>query len=398
MDPHLLDWLNLLFRWFHIIVGIAWIGASFYFVWLDNSLRPPEGQAPKGVGGEVWAVHGGGFYHVEKFTVAPEKLPTTLHWFKWEAYLTWISGIGLLAIAYYFGAGTALVKPGLTWLSPGLAIAISAGSLVFAWAVYDLLCRSRLGDHPIPFALIGFLLGVGAAFGYSEVFDSRAAYIHVGAMLGTLMALNVFFIIIPNQKEMVKAMAEDRPRDPLLVDKAKQRSLHNNYMTLPLLFIMVSNHYPFTYGHAWNWAILAGLALASVAVRHYINQSEKGRNLYWLLPAGVIIVLALAFVTRPPSNEGAKTGPPVSFKGEVQPVFQRRCVQCHSGTPTDDVFRVAPLGCKFDTADQIRAQVQKIKARTVDAPTMPFGNKTKMTDQERAMLGRWIAQGASTEN
>ncbi len=398
MDPHFIDWLNLLVRWFHIIVGIAWIGASFYFVWLDNSLRPPQGPAPKGVGGEVWAVHGGGFYHVEKFTVAPEKLPTTLHWFKWEAYLTWISGITLLMIVYYFGAASALVKPGVSWLSPGLAVGISAGSLVLAWLVYDLLCKSPLGDRPIPFAIVGFLLGVGASYGYSEVFDSRAAYIHVGALLGTLMALNVFFIIIPNQKEMVKAMEEDRARDPLLVEKAKQRSLHNNYMTLPVLFIMVSNHYPFTYGHTWNWAILAGLALASVAVRHYINQSEKGRRLYWLLPAGAVIVMALAFVTRPPSVDPAKLGEPVSFRQEIQPIFQRRCVQCHSKAPTDDIFRVAPLGSKFDTPEEIKSQVAKIKARTVDAPTMPFGNKTQMTDAERATLGRWIAQGGRVDN
>lgn len=398
MEGHFIEWLSLLVRWFHIVVGIAWIGASFYFVWLDNSLRPPEGPAPKGVGGEVWAVHGGGFYHIEKFSVSPERLPTTLHWFKWEAYLTWLSGLGLLSVVYYLSAGTSLVKPGVDWLTPWMAVGIGAGSLVIAWLVYDLMCRSPLGNYPVPFATLGFLFAVGAAFGYTQVFESRAAYIHVGALLGTLMALNVFFVIIPNQKEMVKAMAEDRPRDPQLVEKAKQRSLHNNYMTLPVLFIMVSNHYPFTYGHEWNWAVLAGLAAASVAVRHYINQSEKGRNLYWLLPVAALMILALGVTTRPPVVDAAKSGPPVSFSKEVAPVIKERCASCHSEKPTDDVFRVAPLGTKLDSPEQIKAMIPKIKTRTVDAPTMPLGNKTKMTDAERQLLGRWIAQGAPINN
>lgn len=349
------------------------------------------------MGGEVWSIHGGGFYRVEKFNVAPATLPPTLHWFKWDAYLTLLSGLALLTLVYYIRAEAYLIDPAVAQLTPLAAIAIGVGSMLMAWIVYDGLCKSPLSQTGLLFFIVIFGLVAMAAYGLTQVFSARGAYIHVGAMLGNIMALNVFFTIIPGQKELVRAMVEHRDPDPLPGIKAKQRSLHNSYFTLPVLFIMISNHYPFTFGHAYNWAVLAGLALGAIAVRHYVNRHEKGFNPVWLLPAAAVMLIALTIATKPASLTGKTGEKPVAFS-TVQAIIIRRCTSCHSAEPTDDVFRVAPLGAKFDTPQEIKRQILKIKARAIDAKTMPLANKTHMTDEERKRLALWIAQGAAIKD
>ena len=293
--PYGLEWMNLLVRWLHVITGIAWIGASFYFVWLDNSLRPPApgGElAKKGVAGELWAVHGGGFYNPQKYLVAPAELPKELHWFKWEAYSTWLSGFALLTIVYYFNAQAMMVDRGVADLSTGQAVGIGLGSLVLAWVVYDLLCRSKLGKHDLAFGAVMFVFLSGAAWVLTHWLSGRAAYIHVGAMIGTIMVANVAMVIIPGQRRMVDAMIAGHKPDPVYGIRGKQRSVHNNYFTLPVLFIMISNHFAMTYRHEHAWAVLAGIMLAGVFIRHFFNLRHKGR-VEWKYPAvGVLLLLA----------------------------------------------------------------------------------------------------------
>ncbi len=268
MDPTVTEWLDLVVRWAHVVTGIAWIGASFYFNWLLNRLIPPE-EDDERVLGELWAIHAGGFFRVQKRNLPPGRVPEPLHWFKWEAYWTWITGFALLVIVYYVGAGAHLIDPGVADIGPGAAIAIGVGALVVSWFVYDLLWRSPLAGTGWIAAAVSFALLTGVAWGLSQVFSGRGAYIHVGAILGTLMAGNVLRVIMPAQRELVAAAEQGREHDAALTAFAEQRSLHNNYMTLPVLFVMVSNHFPTTYGHAFNWAVLAALLLAGAGVRHY---------------------------------------------------------------------------------------------------------------------------------
>lgn len=390
---HLQAWLNLLVRWAHVIIGIAWIGASFYFVFLENSLERENVRDE--LAGNLWAVHGGGFYYVEKYKVAPEKLPERLHWFKWEAYLTWITGFFLLAIVYYADAELVMVDPERP-IAPWLAVAIGLATLALGWFVYDRMCRSPLVRRTGAFAAVGFALVVLLAFGLSELLSGRAAYMHVGAMLGTLMAGNVFFVIIPSQKAMVRAAERGEPLDPELGRHAGLRSLHNNYMTLPVVFVMISNHFPMTYGHPASWAVLAGLFLASVAIRHYLNLRERGRDAALLLPTAALAAFVLAYVTAPPSAAGAAAGAVPSF-AEVREVVEARCVACHAAAPTDDVFTSAPAGVRLDTDALIAAQAERIHQRSVVTRDMPFGNKTGMTEEERDLIARWHAHGAPTE-
>jgi uncharacterized membrane protein len=391
MEAHVMDWLNLLVRWTHVVFGIAWIGASFYFIFLENSLNRTENLRDE-LAGNLWAIHGGGFYYVEKYKIAPKELPKKLHWFKYEAYFTWLSGFFLLNIVYYMNAKAYMVDPSVRDISAGTAILIGIGSLVSGWVIYDLLCKSPLVHKKKAFAITGFLIVVAYSYFLSQFLSGRAAFMHVGALLGTIMAGNVFFVIIPSQKELVAAAKEGRPLNPELGKMAGLRSLHNNYITLPVIFVMISNHFPSTFGHPYNWAVLAGLTLASVAVRHYINLHEKGITANWMLPFATIAIISLVIVTAP-TNKNSKNTAPVSF-AEVQPIFQRRCVQCHSSKPTDDEQTVAPNGVMFETAEQIQKMTDKILLRAVNTHSMPQGNKTKMTDEERELIGRWIAQGA----
>ncbi|WIF65654.1 urate hydroxylase PuuD [Metapseudomonas otitidis] len=423
MEAHLTEWLNLSIRWVHMITGIAWIGASFYFVWLENNLNRKNPR--DGLSGDLWAIHGGGIYHLEKYKLAPPKMPDNLHWFKWEAYFTWMSGVALLTVVFYLNPTLYLIAPGVD-LSPAAAIGIGIGSLVAGWFIYDLLCDSPLGKQPALLGLILFVLVIGAAWGFTQVFSGRGAYIHVGALIGTIMVGNVFRIIMPAQRALVKAIEENRTPDPALPAKGLLRSRHNNYFTLPVLFIMISNHFPSTYGSQYNWLILAGIAVIAVLVRHYFNTRHESNRFAWTLPAGALGMICLAFVTSPnykaatpapvvsapqapasapaqaaeqPSGQAprasASSGSPQFDK--VHSVIQERCTVCHSAKPTSPLFTAAPAGVMFDTPQQIQALAPKIQAQAVASQIMPLGNITQMTPEERELIGSWIAQGARTE-
>ena len=395
MDPHFHQWISLLIRWLHIIAGIAWIGSSFYFNWLDGNLRKPEREEDaEGLAGELWSVHGGGFYVVQKFQVAPERLPKTLHWIKWEAYTTWISGFFLLGFVYYMGGRAYLIDVDQSPVSFGAAVGIGLGSLAVGWIIYHLLADTPLVRVPLAFAAVGFALATAAAFGLLQVFTNRAAFIHMGAIIGTIMAANVFFVIIPGQRKLVDALRAGKEPDAASGARAKQRSLHNNYMTLPVLFIMISNHYPHTFEHQFNWIVLAAISLIGAGTRHWFNLRNQGRQNRWLLPAAALAMLALVMASKPKASNTA--GQVVAYS-EVWNVISQRCSTCHSANPTDDIFKSAPNGVIFDTGEQIKAYAPQIKQRSVLTQSMPLGNKTKMTPAERELLGRWIAQGAPIE-
>jgi uncharacterized membrane protein len=393
VDPYLTDWLNLALRWLHVIAGIAWIGASFYFVYLDLSLRPPKRleDAEAGVGGEFWAVHGGGFYHTQKYVVAPRTLPEPLHWFKWEAYTTWLSGFALFVVLYYLNAGTFLVDPSVADISEGLAIGLSIAGLALAWLVYDGLCR-LLGRNDRLLALAVALFAVAAAWGAANLFSGRAAYLQVGAMLGTMMAGNVLFNIIPAHWELVRAKQAGRDPDPAPGIAAKQRSVHNNYLTLPVVFTMISNHFPFTYGHEHGWLVLVALMAIGAWVRHFFNLRHTGRTVWWIPATAAVAAVALAVAIRPGDDEAAADTPePVAF-ADVQAIVEARCAGCHSAEPT--LVDSPPNGVTFDTPAEIAAQADAIRRLAVSTNAMPPGNVTEMTEAERELLGAWIAQGA----
>jgi uncharacterized membrane protein len=407
LDIDIAAWLGLALRWLHLITGIAWIGSSFYFIWLDNALRPPADSRDReaGASGEVWAVHGGGFYHKQKYPVAPAHMPAELHWFKWEAYFTWLSGFALLALIYYASAELYLIDRSRLDLAPWQAIAISLGCIVGGWLAYDGLCRSPLGRDNRLFAVVWFALLTAAAWALNQVFSDRGAFIHVGVIMGTAMAANVFMLIIPNQKKVVADLLAGRSPDPRLGQLAKQRSLHNNYMTLPVLLVMIASHYPMLQGHAFNWLLLAGLGAVAWLVRHFFNLRHKGRIDYRFPMAGAlgfVIIAALASYRTPAPNaepgQRAVGSAVAAGTGEVRRIIRERCVQCHSDTPSQPGFAVAPLGVMYDKLDEIVLQAPRIKAQAVDTRMMPPGNLTGMTDQERQALGEWIdGLGSSDE-
>jgi uncharacterized membrane protein len=402
--PYGLEWMNLLVRWLHIITGIAWIGASFYFVWLDNSLRPPApgGElARKGVAGELWAVHGGGFYNPQKYMVAPAELPAELHWFKWEAYSTWLSGFALLTIVYYFNAQAMMVDRSVADLSSWQAIGIGLGSLVVAWVFYDLLCRSKLGKHDLAFGAVIFAFLVGATWVLTHFLSGRAAYIHVGAMIGTIMVANVAMVIIPGQRKMVDAMRAGQKPDPVYGIRGKQRSVHNNYFTLPVLFIMISNHFAMTYHHAHAWAVLGMIMLAGVFIRHFFNLRHKGR-IEWKYPViGVLLLAAVAIAIAPrPAALSAPAQPGAASAGpqfaQVQGIIAQRCVSCHAAHPSQPGFAAAPAGVALDNAQGISQNAARIYQQAVQLKAMPLANMTNMTDAERAQVAAWFEGGAKT--
>lgn len=400
MDPMLHEWLNLLVRWFHVVAGIMWIGTSIYFNWLENSLIPPKNPRP-GDEGEAFMVHGGGYYHVIKRQIESGKLPEPLHWFKWEAYATWLTGITLLVVVYYLGGKAFLVDPAVADIGMGTAVAIGVGTLLASWLFYDRLWESSLAGNNVPVAsALTAAWILGAVYGLTHVFNGRAAYIHVGALLGTLMVGNVWRRIIPAQQAMVAAALAGLPVDHSLAKKGKWRSRHNNYFTYPVIFIMISNHFPSTFGSQWNWIVLAVLMVAGATVKHFLNVSETFKA--WL-PASLgigVAALAVLYVLTAPSpsevNAVAANAEKVTF-AQVQAVVRDRCLACHSAHPTDDTFTQPPGGVMFDTAAQIQSLAPRIQSRAVDTKTMPFGNKTGITEAERALLGRWISQGASLD-
>jgi uncharacterized membrane protein len=406
LGPYALEWLNMLIRWLHVITGIAWIGASFYFVWLDNSLRAPapgSDLANKGVSGELWAVHGGGFYNPQKYMVAPSQLPKELHWFKWEAYSTWLSGFALLTVVYYFNAYAMMVDKSVADLSSAQAIGLGLGSLVVGWVVYDLLCRSKLGKHDLAFGVVVFALLVGAAWVLTHFLSGRAAYIHVGAMIGTIMVANVAMVIIPGQRKMVAEMTAGRKPDPIYGIRGKQRSVHNNYFTLPVLFIMISNHFAMTYRHAHAWAVLGAIMAAGVFIRHFFNLRHKGR-IEWRYPAiGVAILLGVfvALMPAPPGMVGAGARMRAGASGvqfaQVQTIIQQRCVACHAAHPTQPGFASAPAGVMLDDPNGVKQNAARIYQQAVQLKAMPLANMTNMTDVERHQLGVWFENGAHTQ-
>jgi len=391
MHVDLGEWLNLALRWLHLTTGIAWIGSSFYFVWLDNHLtQPAAGEAS----GELWSVHGGGFYHNQKYQVAPRQMPEQLHWFKWEAYFTWLSGFSLLVLIYYVGAESFLIDPAKAALSPAAGIGIGLGALALGWLIYDGLCRSPLGANNLVLGLWWFITLFFAAVVLDNVFNSRAAYLHIGAMIGTVMVANVFLIIIPNQRKVVADLIAGRTPDPALGAAAKQRSLHNNYMTLPVLFIMISHHYPMTYGAERPWLVLALLGLTGVAVRHVFNLRAREKPIGVTIAVACLLALAsVTYVTVEKGSAGAGAAGPVSF-AQVQPILATHCAACHSPHPTNPAFPAPPLGLAFDSYEHVSAAAPRIKAMAVDSEAMPLGNPTHMTRAERQLLGAWIAQGS----
>ena len=393
-----LDWLNLIIRWSHLIAGIAWIGASLYFVWLDNHIMPPQRAADRenGMAGELWAVHGGGFYHSQKFMTGPKREPLAvdLHWFYWEAYSTWLTGVALLAVVYWSQAGTYMIDKNVLDLTPAAAIAISIGTLVAGWLVYDALCRA-FGKYPRLLAATVCLFVLAADYALFHVFGARAAYLHVGAMVGTIMVANVFFVIIPGQRKMVAQIRAGEAPDPRPGINGKIRSVHNTYFTFPVLFIMISNHFPMTYASSSGWLVLATISVAGVMIRQFFVLADKARYVP-ALPAGAALVLfATAFAVAPHEPPAtAAAGAPVTF-AQVAPIVAERCTVCHAAHPTQPGFAAAPQGVLLDTPEHIAANAQNIAVQAVESHAMPIGNVTHITDAERAALGAWIAAGAS---
>ena len=391
MDPYANEWLQFLARWLHVVAGIVWIGTSFYFVALDNHLRPPAdaADAERGIGGESWEIHGGGFYRIEKYRVAPPRLPEVLHWFKWEAYWTWLSGFALMVILYYFNADTYLVGPGEP-LGTGWAIVVSIALLPVAWVVYDALCR-LLGKELVLAAVLLVLTAL-AAWGAGELFAPRAAYLQVGAMLGTIMVANVFFVIIPAHRGLVRAKEEYREPDPAPALRAKQRSVHNNYLTLPVVFAMLSNHFPAAYGHSWAWLVLVALMAIGAWIRHYFNLRHAGRTVWWIPVTAALGIAAVAVAIRPADVSTGSAAAATVSGAQARAIVQERCVPCHSAHPTR--VASAPLGIELDTVEQMHAHASVIESVAVASSVMPLGNATGMTDGERERLGVWIRAGA----
>jgi len=388
MEAYIVDWLNLLGRWVHFITGIAWIGSSFYFVWLDNHLEAPTNAADdeKGVGGEIWSVHGGGFYHAQKYRVAPKVLPETLHWFKWEAYTTWITGMFLLVLVYWYGAEVYLVDQTVAELSAPLAVAIAALFVVGGWIVYDLLCKSPLGKNDGAFGAVLLVLTAVLAWGLCQLFSGRGAYIHYGAVLGTIMVANVFFVIIPGQRRMVDAAALGQPPNPEDGIKAKQRSVHNTYFTLPVLFVMTSNHYALTYAHEYNWAILVAISLAGALIRVYFVARHKGKTSPLPIVIAAVILMVVAAAIAPKSRAATTESVTLDM---IRPVIESRCTTCHSESPTHIAFPAAPSGVMLDTDQEIMSEALRIHQQTVVLKAMPIGNLTQMNDEERALIDAW---------
>jgi uncharacterized membrane protein len=389
MTSWLTDWANLLLRWAHFVAGIAWIGSSFYFIWLDRALTKPAQDKP-GVEGDLWMVHSGGFYQVEKRRPAPGEIPPVLHWFKWEAMLTWITGIALLVLIFYLG-GTYLLDPGISRISRGAAIALGVAVVVFSWPLYDGLWRSPLARRPAIAATISLALLTAVTILLCRVMSGRAAFMHVGAVLGTLMVANVWERIIPAQRQMVDATRGGQPADFALGERAKQRSVHNSYMTFPVLFIMLSNHFPATYASPVNWLVLLLLFVAGAAVRHAMI--GRGSWARWAaLPATLALAGAIFFATPQGRPSGATDSAP-SFAA-VRQVIAQRCLPCHSQYQTDRTLGPAPGGVTFDTPESIARLAERIRVRAVETKTMPLANKTGITEEERGLLGRWISVGA----
>jgi uncharacterized membrane protein len=383
--------LSLLLRWAHFITGVAWIGASFYFNWLENHLE--RQNAKGGIAGDLWAVHGGGFYYLQKYQVAPERLPATLHWFKWEAYFTWITGFLLLCTVYYWNAGIFMVDSRVADLSSLQAVLIGLVSLALSWLFYDGLCRSPLARKQAVTALLIFAWFALLSWLLSQYLSGRAAFIHVGAAIGTIMVANVFFVIIPSQKDLVDAVKEQRKPDAQKGKNALMRSRHNNYFTLPVLFIMISNHYAGTFAHASNWLVLLVISVAGVGIRHWFNIRHLEKHSKLVLPLALLLLAALIFALRPQTQPvpDSLDEPGFPSTAEVMPVIQARCVTCHAVEPDHAGFAAAPLGVLLDREEAVELQDLIIFNAVVVRQSMPLANATNMSDEERELIARWYA-------
>jgi uncharacterized membrane protein len=394
MVPYALEWLNLVVRWVHFVAGISWIGASFYFVWLDNHLLPPRNatDAANDASGELWAVHGGGFYHNVKYPTGPanEPLSENPHWFKWEAYTTWISGVAMLALVYWAGAGTFLIDKNVMNLTPTVAIAISIGSLIAGWLVYDGLCR-LLERNPLLLGGAVFAFLTFSAWALFHVFGARAAYIQVGSIIGTIMVANVLFVIIPGQKKMLAQIRAGKRPDPRPGILGKTRSVHNTYLTLPVLFTMISGHYPMTYGSRYGWLVLVGICVAGVLVRYFFILSHKQKIVVALPVAAIAILAGIAIAIAPRGNPNPPQA--VTF-AQVAPIFAQRCAACHAAHPMQPGFAAPPAGVLLDTRANIIVNATRAYQQGVVTHVMPPANLTGMTDAERATIGDWIEGGA----
>lgn len=389
MESFLLDWALLLVRWLHVIVAIAWIGASFYFVWLDNSLQKPTDPAviDRGVDGELWAVHGGGFYNPQKYMVAPTNLPKNLHWFYWESYATWLSGFAMFVLLYLFNPRAYLIDPQVYDMSPSLAVTLSLGFLVVGWLVYDGICRV-FGQDNRKVAILTTVAVVFAAYISSRFFAARAAFLLTGAIMATIMTANVFFCIIPGQRKVIASMRAGEKVDPIHGLRGKQRSIHNTYFTLPVLLAMLSNHYSILTGHPYNWVLLLLLMLASVLIRQFFLLKHKDKTNYWFPAAGMAIILAVIIWTLPAFTQGKdEVGEAEAMPVAVAAIIKERCAACHSLHPT--ILPVAPTKMKLDSPEEILAHAQPIYQRSVVEKSMPVGNLTKMTDDERKTIQQW---------
>lgn len=378
------DDFALLLRWFHLVIGIGWIGASFYFVWLNNAVRPPSPPNP-GVAGELWSVHGGAFYRVVKAAGAPSPLPDPLHWFQWEAYLTWLSGLCLLILGFWMQPA-AMVDPSVASMSGPVAAAVGAATLAFGWVVYDLACRT-LSAHPLKLASLLSAYVASTTFVLFHLLSPRAALLHVGAMLGTWMAANVWTVIIPGQRAMVAALVAGKPPPLERGAAGALRSLHNNYLTFPVLFTMLGGHFPGIIGHTSGWAIVLGLFAASLGVKHHLNLHERGESAPWALPFGLILAVGSLYAARPAPSVGG-TAVPVA---KIQQIIAMRCLPCHATAPFQTGFSAPPKNLVLETPTQIDAARSLIRAQVVTSHIMPLGNLTGMTEEERVLVDRWSA-------
>ncbi len=392
MSAFAADWLNLLLRWAHLIAGIGWIGTSFYFIALDLSLERRAGAAP-GVAGSAWQVHGGGFYHVEKYQVAPDALPSHLVWFRWEAYLTWLTGFALMVVQYYLNPGVWLIDPAVMALDAPQAIVISIASLAFGWFVYDGLCRSRAGDHPVLLAGLVFVLILAAAWAYTHVFSARSALVHVGALAGTIMAANVFAVIIPHQRKIVAALRAGVDPHPRHGAIGKQRSVHNTYLTLPVLVLMVSGHYPLLTGHPQAWLLVGLIVIGGASARHLLVRVEVGRPagaLAWAAPVIAACLVAALWMTTPAPRD-AGSGAPAVDGARVLEIVHVHCTTCHAHEPASQVFRTPPANMVLETLEDLRRYAPLVRQNAVETHVMPLGNLSGMDEEERRLLGAWLS-------
>lgn len=403
MESYFFELMHLVLRYFHVIAGIAWIGASFYFVWLDNNLQtPPALKKQQGIGGDLWAIHGGGFYEIAKYKNGPTQMPSTLHWFKWEAYTTWITGMLLFSLLYYVGADAYLLDVSKSQLDKITAISGSLAFIALGYLIYRLLCRSVLVAKPREFTLTIIALLTLWTWGLDQFFSDRAVYIHIGALIGTCMAGNVYHIIMPSQRYMVAEVEAGRIPDPAPGLKAKQCSVHNNYATLPVIFIMLSNHFSYTYSHEFGWLILIALFIIGMWIRHFFNLKHQGIYKPQVLASGItaffVLMLAIApwhllgsFSNTAATEQDASTVALISDQAAWQ-VIDKHCTECHSATPRSASFSAAPNGFILDSVQQAKQAHQMIYSRAIVNQDMPLANLTQMTAKERALLASWLRQ------